>query len=210
MNMRSSREQWPDVMAGFNHISRSWDNTHEMCSAKILPGEYYVTRGQEIINTVLGSCVSACIRDVDTGIGGMNHFMLPNATTGTGNWEMETRYGVAAMESLINDILKQGGRKSRLEIKLFGGGDILDMRTSNVGKRNVEFAINFMEVEGLNVASQDLGGEHPRKVLFFPHDGRVMVRRLRSLQAQAVAAQEVKYETNIVTQKKSGEIELFD
>lgn len=210
MNSNPCKDQWPEVLSGFEHISRSWDRTHELCSSKILPGEYYVTRSPEIINTVLGSCVSACVRDIDTGIGGMNHFMLPNAKPGQASWELETRYGVAAMESLINDILKLGGRKNRLEIKLFGGGEILNMNTNAVGQRNVEFAIKFMQVEGIEIASQDLGGPHPRKVLYFPHDGRVMIRRLRSIQAQVVCDQETQYESNIGTADKTGEIELFD
>ena len=208
--MNLSRDQWPTPIVGFEHISRSWDAANDVCSAKILPGEYYVTRSPEMIQTVLGSCVSACIRDLDTGVGGMNHFMLPEANgSGGGSWKMETRYGLAAMESLINDILKQGARKSRLEIKLFGGGEILNMQTSNVGSRNVEFALDFMRVEGFNVVSQDLGGPHPRKVMYFPENGKVMVRKLRSIQAQAVCDQERQYESKIDNKTQSGEIELF-
>lgn len=210
MNLTIPENEWPRVLPGFDHIARNWDSAHNLCSAKILPGEYYVTRGEEVLHTVLGSCVSACVRDLDTGVGGMNHFMLPEAKAGQSNWGLETRYGVAAMESLINEILKQGARKSRLEIKLFGGGEILNMQTSNVGQRNAEFALNFMEVEGFEVVSQDMGGPHPRKVLFFPHEGRVMIRRLRSLQVEAVAAQERQYECSIGDDSPTGEIELFD
>lgn len=209
MTTSLSKDQWPRPIAGFEGISRSWDISHDICSAKILPGEYYVTKSSEMIQTVLGSCVSACVRDLDTGVGGMNHFMLPHAKGGSGQWALETRYGLAAMEALINDILKQGARKNRLEIKLFGGGEILDMKTSNVGARNVDFAIDFMRVEGYKIASKDLGGPHPRKVMYFPEDGKVMVRKLRSIQAQAVCDQERQYESKIETKSKPGEIELF-
>lgn len=198
------------ALPGFEHISRGWDATHDRSSAKILPGEYYVTKERELIHTVLGSCVSACIRDIDTGIGGMNHFMLPEGAPSEKLWNLETRFGVAAMESLINDIVKAGGNRNRLELKLFGGGEVMNMKTSSVGKRNVEFALDFAKVEGLEVASQDLGGEYPRKVLFFPNDGKVMVRRLRPVQTAAVVAQEKQYETRLCNKtQKPGDIELF-
>ena len=121
-----NRDQWPEVLPGFGHISRIWDSTQNLCASKILPGEYYVTCHDEIITTVLGSCVSACIRDPSTGVGGMNHFMLPGDTTKrldqwAGRDSLATRYGIAAMETLVNDILKLNARKSRLELKLFGG-----------------------------------------------------------------------------------------
>ena len=78
------RQKWPPVLPGFTHISRYWDASHQLTRAAIRPGEYYVTRNEEIISTVLGSCVSACIRDVRTGVGGMNHFMLPGNSAGGG------------------------------------------------------------------------------------------------------------------------------
>ena len=207
-------ESWPQMLPGFDHVSRSWDAVNAMCAAKILPGEYYVTRSPEVITTVLGSCVSACIRDTDTGVGGMNHFMLPGDTTASNSkWAgmdcLETRFGVAAMELLINDILKLGSRKKRLEVKLFGGGDILQMDLHNIGQRNVEFVREFVKLEQLSVASEDLGGPYPRKIVFFPKSGKVMVKRLRSLQNRAVAAQEKQYESALCKEDKAGDIDLF-
>lgn len=206
---------WPPVPQGFSHISRLWDSTHNLCAARILPGEYYVTPNDEIITTVLGSCVSACIRDPLTGVGGMNHFMLPGAgQNGSGSWSgddsLTTRYGIAAMESVVNDILSQGARKCDLEVKLFGGGKVLAMEVNNVGERNVEFVRDFVRVEGLSVVAEDLGGTHPRKVNYFPRTGKVMVRRLRSLQNQTVANQDRAYEATMEKRKSPGEIELFD
>ena len=118
--MSSAKESWPAMLVGFEHITRIWDPRNAVCAAKILPGEYYVTRQDEIITTVLGSCISVCIRDPLSGVGGMNHFMLPGDTKKNlsqwGNGDcLETRYGIAAMESLINDVLKQGCSKDRLE-----------------------------------------------------------------------------------------------
>src|SRR6185312_3936064 len=103
-------------------------------SVKILPGEYYVTKADETVTTVLGSCISACVRDPKLNIGGMNHFMLPEDKFRPNNGletavGTATRYGSHAMESLINDLLKLGAARDRLEIKLFGGGRILSGMT---------------------------------------------------------------------------------
>ncbi len=167
------------------------------------------------MTTLLGSCVSACIRDPDTGVGGMNHFMLPGDTTKMldqwgGQDSLATRYGIAAMETLVNDILKQGARKSRLELKLFGGGKVLDMEINNVGERNIQFVRQFLRTEGFLVLAEDLGGTYPRKVHFFPKTGKVMVRRLRALQKQAIASLEKNYESTLAKKEIPGEIELFD
>ena len=121
-----NRHDWPEVLPGFDHIKRIWNSAQNLCASKILLGEYYVTCHNEIITTVLGSCVSACIRDPDTGVGGMNHFMLPGDMKKTldqwgGKDNLVTRFGIGAMEKLINDILQRGSRKDRLELKLFGG-----------------------------------------------------------------------------------------
>lgn len=213
--LTQNRDDWPEVLPGFDHITRIWDSTQNLCASKILPGEYYVTCHNEMITTVLGSCVSACVRDPDTGVGGMNHFMLPGDTKKRldqwgGEDSLATRYGIAAMESLVNDILKQGARKDRLELKLFGGGKVLAMDVNDVGERNIQFVKQFLKTEGLTAVAEDLGGTYPRKVNFFPKTGKVMVRRLRSLQNQAIVNQEKNYETTLRRKEISGEIELFD
>jgi len=208
-------DSWPAVLPGFEHISRFWDSTQNLCASRILPGEYYVTRNDEIITTVLGSCVSACIRDPLSGVGGMNHFMLPGNTAKRldkwgGDTCLATRYGIAAMEILINDLLKLGARKERLELKLFGGGEILVMDVNKVGERNVQFVREFVKTEGIAVSAQDLGESYPRKVNYYPKTGKVMVRRLRSLQTRAIADQEKNYESTLGKKQAPGEIDLFD
>jgi len=208
------RDSWPAVLPGFEHISRTWDSTRNLCASRILPGEYYVTTTNEIITTVLGSCVSACIRDPVSGVGGMNHFMLPgNAAKRLDLWAgddcLATRYGIAAMEMLINDLLKLGSRKGRLELKLFGGGNVMAMDIAGVGERNVEFVKQFVKTEGLPIIAEDLGEAYPRKVNYFPRTGKVMVRRLRSLQKQAVVDQEKTYEQTFSKKQVPGKIELF-
>ena len=205
---------WPEVLPGFDHVSRMWDVRAERCAAKILPGEYYVTGNDEMITTVLGSCVSACVRDPYTGFGGMNHFMLPgNAKRCADRWGgsdgMAARYGKVAMEMMINEVLKHGGIKNRLELKLFGGGQVLVMDVNNVGDRNIEFAREYAEQEGYIVAAEDMGGEYPRKVNYFPKTGRVMVRRLRALQNKGVAEQERNYRKLLAHKEKSHEFDLL-
>ncbi|NOX68921.1 MAG: chemoreceptor glutamine deamidase CheD [Gammaproteobacteria bacterium] len=213
-NAQETRD-WPSLLAGFDHIARIWDRDEDLCASRILPGEYYVTRHEEVITTVLGSCVSACIRDPAIGVGGMNHFMLPGSTGRTlekwgGEDCLATRYGIAAMENLINDILKQGGRKNRLELKLFGGGKVMAMDINNVGERNIQFAKQFTSSEGLVALVQDFGGPYPRKIKYFPKSGKVMVRRLRSIQKKTVASLERRYEATLDSKEVTGDIELFD
>lgn len=200
-------------LAGFEHINRYWDRQNNIVAAKIMPGEYYVTAEDEVIVTVLGSCVSACIRDKFFGIGGMNHFMLPvsgeNASSRLRRIDSEeTRYGNYAMEALINSILKNGGRKENLEIKIFGGGNILQHMT-NVGSRNVKFVREFIATEELNLIAEDVGDIYPRKVYFFPKSGRVMLKKLKSLKNETVFERETAYLHELKKKPIEGEIDLF-
>ena len=174
-----------------------------------------MTRADEAITTVLGSCISACIRDPKLGVGGMNHFMLPEDHAGVSNsWldpvvGLATRYGSYAMENLINDLLKLGAARNRLEIKLFGGGRILTSLT-DVGKRNIDFARSYARMEGYGIAAEDLGGTQPRKVVYFPAAGRVKVRRLRPIENRSIADREQIYMSSIGKQSDGGDVELFD
>jgi chemotaxis protein CheD len=202
----------PLSLPGFDHIKRAWNETYGAFSARLKPGELYVTKNDEGIYTTLGSCISACIRDRTSGIGGMNHFMLPNSA-GEDEWKTAglgsaTRYGNFAMEYLINEILKNGGNRKNFEIKLFGGGCII-ANMSNVGMSNIAFARDYIETEGLRVTSEDLGDVFPRKVVYFPITGKVHVKRLRSLHNNTIVEQETTYLHTIETTSVSGDIELF-
>jgi chemotaxis protein CheD len=207
----------PAAVNGFEKIQRYWDPALSHWNAKILPGEYYVTRADEAITTVLGSCISACIRDPSAQVGGMNHFMLPeDSSSGDGNrWldpvaGLATRYGSHAMESLINELLKLGASRSRFEIKLFGAGRILASVT-DVGARNIEFVHDYLKTEGFCALAEDLGDIYPRRVVYFPASGKVKVRKLRPLEATAIAERERKYLTDIGTgASQGGDVELFD
>ena len=188
-----------------------YDRQFNTQAAKILPGEYYATKRDMMIVTVLGSCVSACIRDRETGIGGMNHFMFPHCDADPGNpLSTSTRYGTYAMEMLINHLLKLGARRQFLEAKLFGGGNVMQGFTVHkVGTRNAEFALSYLETEQIPVVSKDLLDVHPRKVYFFPQTGRVLVKKLRNLHNETISEREQQYQQRIVVEKVSGDVELF-
>lgn len=189
-------------------IQKHWDGHHGVHAARVLPGQYYVTDSEaEMISTVLGSCIAACIRDRKLCIGGMNHFMLPAGDLTLDG--MATRYGAYAMEHLINDILKLGGRRENLEIKLFGGGKIMRGMT-DVGQKNIDFVTSFLETEGLSVEASDLGREFSRKVNYFPTSGRVLVKRLRSLHDTTIAQEEQAYSKVLADEAPGNDIELFD
>jgi len=196
---------------GFVHINRFYDRERDGISAKILPGEYYVTTADEHILTVLGSCVSACIRDKVFGIGGMNHFMLPkNYKDDSEDFNVSdaARYGNYAMEHLINDILKNGGRRENLEVKIVGGGRII-ASMSNIGMKNVQFVKEYLKTEGFEILGEDVGDIYPRKVAYYPLTGKVKVKKLRSLHNDTVLTREEEYANTIEQKPVVGDIELF-
>lgn len=194
----SGRPVQPPVSAGFEHVNRYWDNVHQTWAAKILPGEFYVSTHGEMIVTVLGSCIAACIRDRVRGIGGMNHFMLPEQgehssdVWGTNPSTHASRYGNWAMEYLINEILKRGGRRENLEVKLFGGGQMI-ASMSDIGQRNILFAYSYLANENIAVVASDVGDVFARKVLYFPDTGSVKVRRIKQLQNDTLIVREEAY-----------------
>ena len=200
----------------YDFISSLAPNTyfdrHFNCEAvKILPGEYFVTQRDLVIVTVLGSCVSVCLRDHVSGIGGMNHFMLPgNNDGGISPISTSARYGVYAMELLINHLLKLGARRNCFEAKVFGGGSVLrGMTANNIGDRNVEFVHDYLHTERIPVVAEDLLDIYPRKVYYFPATGRVMVKKLRNLHNTTLLDREMEYSLRIKRTPVVGEIDLF-
>lgn len=188
-----------------------YDRTFDRDAAKILPGEYYYTGKDMLIVTVLGSCVSACIRDKVSGVGGMNHFMLPD---GGGDADSpisaSARYGTYAMEVLINDLLKAGARRENLEAKVFGGGAVLRGFSSlNVGERNAAFVRKFLKVENIRTIAEDLNDIHPRKVYYFPRSGKVLVKKLKELNNNTLVNREQDYANRLHSNKVAGDVELF-
>jgi len=200
-------------LPGFEHMNRYWDKYYMTYCVKIVPGEYYVSTQPEMIVTTLGSCVSACVRDPINKIGGMNHFMLPGNNKNTEKYlhpsvSFANRYGNFAMENLINDILKNGGERKYLEIKLFGGGKILSHFT-DIGKFNIEFVENYVMTEGLNLIAKDLGSVFPRKIVYDPLSGIVKLKKLRSLRSRTILEREKRYLKDIRNQPLEGAVELF-
>lgn len=212
--MSAHKQLLPACLSGFERINRYWDTVHNMSAAKILPGEYYVTSAEELVTTVLGSCVSACIRDRVFGIGGMNHFMLPISTDGKG-WNgasdvvsTATRYGNFAMEHMINDILKNGGHKRHLEAKIFGGGRMMQ-GLSDIGAKNIDFVREYLSVEGIPILAENVGEIYPRKVIYMPSSGKALVKRLKHLHNDTILKREHDYQTEITKKPVTGDVELF-
>ena len=179
-------------------------------SVRVLPGEYFATSRDVAIVTVLGSCVAACVRDRKAGIGGMNHFMLPRGRDEPGPASSSARYGVQAMELLINHLVRLGARRCNLEAKVFGGGNVLAGFTAmNVGRANAEFVAEFLRAESIPVAASDLQGSASRKVCYFPATGRVLVRALQNGQVRTVAEREERYVKTLAHLPASGDVEFF-
>ncbi len=177
-------------------------------------GGFYVTDKDEIISTMLGSCIAVCARDRIAKVGGMNHFMLPTySVTENRHWEntsvdAATRYGSFAMEYLINTILSKGGRKNNLEFKVFGGCDILGSLTS-IGPRNVSFIKEYMDTEGYGIAAESLGGSHPIVLNYYLKSGRAKIKRLDE-KAYDIASSEKSYMHELEVNEIEGDIELFE
>jgi len=188
-----------------------FDRTLDIDAAKILPGEYYATGREMVLVTVLGSCVAACIRDRVTGIGGMNHFMLPDSGSDQSNpLSASARYGTYAMEMLLNQLMKLGAKRANLEAKVFGGGNVLrGFKIANVGERNSKFALEYLDTEKISVVARDLLDIYPRKVYFFPQTGKVLVKRLRSVHNDTIVERESEYSSRLRNATVEGDVELF-
>ncbi len=180
-------------------------------AVKLLPGEYHVTQEDMVQVTVLGSCVAACIRDVSNGIGGMNHFMLPDSGSGASDrFGAPARYGVYAMEVLINSLQKLGAKRQNLEAKVFGGGNVMrNLARANVGHRNSDFVLEYLANEKIRVVAKDLKDFYPRKVYFFPRSGLVRVKKLVTLQNRTIFDRETSYVEKLSGVRQSGDVELF-
>jgi len=175
----------------------------------VLPGHHAVIDDPETcVTTLLGSCVAACIRDRDSGIGGLNHFLLPGEEMAEGS-ARSTRYGVHAMEVLVNDILRRGGRREGLEAKVFGGANVIDTSAADtVGDRNASFVQRYLKTEGIRLLASDVGGDRARRVFFFPGTGRASVLRLA--QAEAPSMRDAERRLRRAAQSvPSGGVELF-
>ncbi len=192
-------------------LSTYYDRHFDVQAVKVLPGEYFATDADEMVVTVLGSCVSVCLRDHYSGIGGLNHFLLPHDRSADASPLTESaRYGVYAMELLINHLLKLGANRRRLEAKVFGGGQVIrDFTFANVGERNVQFVMDHLKNEGIPVVAKDVLNIYPRKVHFFPQTGRVMLKKISSLHNRTLIDRESRYLKQVEHKPEVGEVDLF-
>ncbi len=180
-------------------------------AVKILPGEYYSTSNDTLMVTVLGSCVSACLMDLHNGIAGMNHFLLPSDKGSEGEFSAGSRYGVYAMELLINQMMKQGADKRHLQAKVFGGGNVVaGISVTNVGKMNSEFVTNFLRRENIPIVASDLLDTYARKIYFFPDSGQVLVKRIRKFNNSTIMDRESAYRIKLKQGTDQTDFEAFD
>jgi len=194
--------QYPE----FKHIRQFWMPKRKRVAVKVVAGDFYVSGQDEVICTVLGSCVSTCIRDVKTGVGGINHFLLPD--TDCDILSSSNRYGVFAMEQLINAIIKYGGRRENFEIKVVGGGNMM-AGPNDIGLRNIEFVERFLKTEGLAVSALDVGGLQARRIQYIAKTGQLMVQKLKDSNNARTMALELESQRHI-QQQTNDDIELFD
>lgn len=186
------------------------ERVRDVKEATIHIGGVFASRAPAIVRTVLGSCVSACLFDPLTSVGGMNHFMLPD---GEQDGEQSTRYGINAMEVLINEIMKLGGERRRLRAKVFGAGHVLNIESVGmaVPKRNALFVKEFLATEKIPILSQRLGGVNPLQVHFFTHAGRALIRILGGKNDE-IAGAEARYRVEAikhVTRRPEESVTLF-
>lgn len=182
----------------------------------IYPGEFYVSPN-DVIATVLGSCISVCIKDTKSGIGGMNHFMLPGDVRSEDIFlSASAKYGMFAMEQLINEMFKMGGSQKHFQAKVFGGGHVLNFRKTdgNVPESNIDFVRAFLKMEQIEIVNEDVGGYSGRKILFFPDTGKVLLKRLKSTVDSKIIEAEQAYKAKLFQEKEKlqvegGEITLF-
>jgi chemotaxis protein CheD len=185
-------------------MSRYWEAKLNAFVVQVLPGELYVTDEDVVISTVLGSCVSACVRDTRRGIGGINHFMLPNVLRG--DQGDSARYGVYALECLVNQVLAGRGRRGDLEVKVFGGGRVID-GGGDIGKSNIDLVRQFFQAEGIEITAEDLGETFARRIRYWPKSGRAQCQRIPMAKAADVVKTEKRAASAVVA--TAGSVELF-
>lgn len=192
--------------------SRYFEREFQQPAIKIHPGGYAATATDCVITTVLGSCISACIWSPPLGIGGMNHFMLPDSDSA--QTVSQGLYGIMAMELLINALMKLGVPRAHLQAKIFGGAQLMQSNGTaigNVGERNVQFVENYLQEERIPIIAKDLLGRQPRRLVFFPKTGEALIKRLGDAQLTAEdIAQQRSSALRLAQRNAGGSIELFN
>jgi chemotaxis protein CheD len=155
----------------------------------------------EMLTTVLGSCICTCLHDPVARLGGLNHFLLGEQP---GSERGSSSYGAYCMEVLINDLLKRGARRERLQAKIAGGARMLSVAT-DIGQRNTTFARQFLANEGIALIGENTGGDQARRIRFWPATGRTQVMLVQNTDTAEI-------ESAIARKppaKDMGDVELF-
>lgn len=178
---------------------------------RLVVGDVKASRDAVALRTILGSCVAACLFDPTAGVGGMNHFLLPE---GDEAGHLPNRFGVQAMELLINEIMHLGGDRRRLQAKVFGAGNVVAAITKrpSVGERNATFIRAFLAAEQIPLVAEKLEGRQPLEVVFYPRTGRVLVRELESTEVRAEEREAARYLQTLqaqATRRLSNDVLLF-
>lgn len=199
---------------GLDHLAthKFFDQKFKTAGVKVLPGEYYATKDNIMITTLLGSCISACLYDDKAKVGGLNHFLLPGEENSANLLSSSGRYGMFAMELLINHLMKLGATREHLKAKVFGGARVIKgMTSANVGQHNVDFITLYLDQESIPISALSVLDIYPRKVNFFPSSGRVYVKQLTGHYDSELIAQEKKYQGQAQAEadQSGGEIDLF-
>jgi chemotaxis protein CheD len=147
-------------------------------AAYLHPGEVAASARPLVLSTILGSCVGVCLFDAERGVGGMNHFLLPDSA---GQARPTARFGDVAMQRLLAAVLEAGARQAGLAARVYGGACVLAAfcaSGNHLGERNVEAALHFLEARGIPVLERDTGGRRGRRLVFHTQDGAVQARRI--------------------------------
>jgi chemotaxis protein CheD len=191
----------------YTHFNARFNST----VSTIHPGEYYATKDDIIIGTVLGSCIAVALFDERNRIGGLNHFMLPGILNPENFYISNSgKYGMYAMELLINELIKLGSRKQDLTAKVFGGGSVLHKSTgfsNRIPENNIEFAFSYLKTEGIPIKSSDVGGVQARKIFYYPRTSKVLLKRIGGKMISVVEKEEFVYFQKV---KKDAEKKIKD
>lgn len=184
----------------------SYNTRFQLELVTIFPGEFHATGQDRVIYTLLGSCISVVLYDPVKKVGGMNHFMLPDTIDKERFYLSKSgKYGMYAMELLINELIKLGGIKKNFKAKVFGGGSVLGSKVGNVSKvpeNNIRFALAYLEEEKIPLIASNIGGNEARKVYFFIKESRILLKRIAKSEVAPIASEESAYFNKIRTEKE--------
>jgi chemotaxis protein CheD len=196
--------------AGAIAATRYFDPDFQLPAVKVLPGEFYATTEDQVLVSVLGSCVAVCLFDLQRGIGGINQFLLPEPGPGSGLASAATHHGVRMMEQLSEALLRQGARRHQLAAKVFGAGNLPDdLLRFDTTLRTVEFVHSYLDTEGIPLLAEDVMGAEARKVYIFPSSGKVLVKKLKSLHNDTIQQRELEYILYLKRGEALGPYDLF-